>query len=337
MDLNTRIATFVALGEWIQRDLMQHDALLQKAYFHNRFFTIENIRQSVQSIAAYFLNEKKLRQWLGNYQIQNTGNPKRIGLVMAGNIPLVGFHDLLCVLASGNTAVMKLSSKDRFLLPEITAQLSKIEPQFKERIIYTDFLKQMDAVIATGGNNSSRYFEYYFGKYPHIIRKNRNSIATLTGNETDEDINNLGKDVFQFYGLGCRNVSMLLVPEKYDFNRLLNQWEPYSSLMMEDIYKNNFDYNCTIFLMNKMPHLSTGYLLLRESESLSSPIATLHYKTYRNNEELVGFIRQHKTEIQCVVSSRNIEHSVPFGQSQQPELWDYADGIDTMEFLININ
>jgi hypothetical protein len=337
MNNNTRIQAFVSLGRWMQQELVLNKALLQNAHYHNRFFTVENILLSIQSIAENYLNEKKLLHWLSNYTIKEPQHARRIGLVMAGNIPLVGFHDLLCVLISGHKAVIKLSSKDKLLLPEITAQLIKIEPRFDNQIIYADLLKQIDAVIATGGNNTSRYFEYYFGKYPNIIRKNKNSVALLTGNESDDDLKKLGNDVFQYFGLGCRNVSFLLIPEKYDFTRLIDAWQSYACLMEEDIYKNNFDYQYTLSVMNKIPHISAGFVVLRESHVLASPVACLHYKTYKHIQEALDFIVQNQQFIQCVVASGVIANSIPFGKSQQPELWDYADGTDTLQFLQRLN
>jgi hypothetical protein len=334
---DVRLKALAALGKWMQEDLLNDDALLQQVYYNNRWFTAANTRQSISAIAEYFLDKAKLNRWLKAYTLHEPATPKRVGIIAAGNLPLVCFHDMLCVLVSGNVAVVKLSSKDKLLLPHITAQLLKIEPQFKQQIVYADFLKQIDAVIATGGNNSSRYFEYYFAKYPHIIRKNRNSVAVLTGNETDDELKALGKDVFQYFGLGCRNVSMLLVPKDYVFNRLFENWETFSVLMNEDTYKNNYDYNRTLLLMNKVEHLSNDAVMLRKSPLLSSPISCVHYTVYNNIEVAEKFIAEHADAIQCVVSSGVIPNSLPFGRTQNPELWDYADGVDTMKFLVDLN
>jgi len=337
MNVDARLKALAALGKWMNEDLLRDENLLQQVYYHNRWFTVENTRQSIQAIAEYFLDEAKLKQWLKAYTLNEPTASKRVGIIAAGNLPLVCFHDMLCVLVSGNCVVIKLSSKDKILLPHITAQLLKIEPQFKSQIVYADFLKQIDSVIATGGNNSSRYFEFYFSKYPHIIRKNRNSVALLTGNETDEELQQLGKDVFQYFGLGCRNVSMLLVPKGYVFNRLFENWEPYSVLMNEDTYKNNYDYNRTLLLMNKAEHLSNDSVMIKESTQLSSPISCVHYTVYNNIAEAENFIAENREAIQCVVSSGVIPNSLPFGSTQHPELWDYADGVDTMKFLLQLN
>jgi len=241
MHLNTVITAFVSLGIEIENKILTNEDLLLKAYYHNRWFTVANIKKSLTAVVNYYLNKEKLKHWLSNYEIV-AQNPKRVGIVMAGNLPLVGFHDLLCVLASGNTAVIKLSSKDKILLPEIISLLIAIEPQFKEKIIYAEILKDIEAVIATGGNNAARYFDYYFGKYPNIIRKNRNAIAVLSGAETNEQLLALGNDVFQYYGLGCRNVSMIFLPEGYKIPKLLDVWEDnLNYLMDESSYKNNYD------------------------------------------------------------------------------------------------
>jgi hypothetical protein len=334
MNIEMRLKAFTTLGNWMLHHLMENEPLLLQVYFHNRWFTIENTRKAIDAIARNFLNDAALRQWTSAYPYSEPAVPKRVGLIMAGNLPLAGFHDLLCVLVAGHAAVIKLSSKDKILLPAITAQLIEIEPRFKPLVIYADVLKQPDAVIATGGNNSSRYFEYYFGKYPHIIRKNRNSLAVLTGSETDDELVQLGHDVFQYFGLGCRNVSMLLVPENYSFQHLLSLWEKhFAHLMNEDPYKNNYDYNRTLLLMNKISHLATDFVMLYESPLPASPISCLHYKFYNSVGDAEKFIAENSEQIQCVVSSDAIAHAIPFGSSQQPRLTDYADGADTLKFL----
>ncbi len=336
MSFNTRITALVALGSWMQEELAMNNALLQQIYFGNRWFTPENTRQAIQSIAENFLSEAKLNAWLLPFNIIEGTAPKKVGIIMAGNLPMVGFHDLLCVLITGNTAVIKLSSKDSLLLPPITKQLVSTAPAFSGHIIYAERFNNMDAVIATGSNNSARYFEQYFGKQPHIIRKNRNSVAWLTGNENEQQLKDLGKDVFTYFGLGCRNVSHLCVPQGYDFSPLLKLWdEIYEPLMNEDPYKNNYDYNRTLLLMNKIPHLVTNYVMLVKNQSIASRIATLHYSERKNEQEGLKFLEENKVQIQCVVGADE-NRFIPFGKSQQPELWDYADGVDTMKFLLKL-
>lgn len=337
MNIHIQIKTFAALGNWIKDEFIQNHDLLQQAYLHNRWFTVSNIQQSLYAIANQFLQEEKLKSWLNAYDIKEQNTPKRVGIIMAGNLPLVGFHDLLCVLLSGNIAVIKLSSKDKLLLPAITSKLIAIEREFQHKIIYADLLKNIDAVIATGGNNAARYFDYYFGKYPHIIRKNRNSIAVLSGNETPEELLQLGEDVFQYFGLGCRNVSHIIVPENYVVTTILKAWEGhYNYLMDENVYKNNYDYNRTILLMNKTQHFASDFVMMQSSQQLPSPISVLHYSTYENMERVHLFIQQHQHDIQCVVSHLPIENAIPFGTTQQPELGQYADNVDTMRFLVGL-
>lgn len=336
MQHNILVDNLVSLGEAINENILTNTELLHKAYYHNRWFTVENITKSLEAIVQYYLNEGKLRQWLSNYSFAEH-KPKRVGIVMAGNLPLVSFHDLLCVLVSGNIAVVKMSSKDKILLPEIVSLLLTIQPDFKDKIIYTETLKNIDAVIATGGNNSARYFDYYFGKYPNIIRKNRNSIAVLTGNETQEQLLALGNDVFQYFGLGCRNVSMIFFPEGYEIPKLLDVWEgKFNYLMDESSYKNNYDYNRTLLLMNRTEHLASDYVMLKEDAAIATPVSLVHYQFYKNINDVKNFVSKNDDSIQCVVSE-NIEiKGVPLGGSQQPELWNYADNIDTMSFLISL-
>jgi hypothetical protein len=336
MNLHSKIKAFFELGQWIEEDLLKNEAILTKAYYHNRWFTVENIKKSLQAIAHNFLNEEKINNWLKNYNLSEEKN-KNIGIVMAGNLPLVGFHDLLCVLVSGNNVVIKLSSKDTILLPLITDKLIELNAEFSSKIMYAEILKKIDAVIATGGNNSARYFDYYFGKYPNIIRKNRNSVALLNGTETKEELIALGEDVFSYFGMGCRNVSFLLTPKNYNIVALLEVWEgKFNYIMDENSYKNNYDYNRTLLLMNSTEHLASDYVMIRKTESISSPIATLHYCEYDSVEEAKAFIESNSEHIQCVVTNETIANATSFGKSQQPQLHDYADNIDTLNFLTSL-
>ena len=259
---------------------------------------------------------------------------KRIGVVMAGNIPLVGFHDFLTVLISGHTVWAKLSTQDSFLLKYIAGLLTEIEPRFQDQIVWVDKLKEADAIIATGSDNTSRYFEYYFAKYPHIIRKNRTGVGILRGEESHTSLRSLGQDVFQYFGLGCRNVSKLWVPLDYDFVPMIEAWEDYQDVLLHHKYHNNYDYNKSIHLVNGDPFLDTGFAMLKESTALVSPISMVFYETYRNTDELEKAVAAQRSKIQCVVSEEGwFPDSIPFGRAQQPELWDYADGVDTLAFV----
>ena len=334
MTIKELIEAFKRLSIFLKTPSAQLSALKQKAYFHNNWFTETNVDLAFNSIADNFLNEKKINKWLKAYSERKNmdiSKPQIVGLVMAGNIPLVGFHDLLCVLFSGNKAFIKLSSKDNILLPFITEVLISYNSKFEDYIVFGERLKPMDAVIATGSNNSARYFDYYFKKYPHLIRKNRGSVAVLNGSESKEDILNLGKDIFQYFGLGCRNVSKLYVPFDYDFVALLDILEAFKSVDSLGKYKNNYDYNRTILLMNKTPHLASDFLMVYEDDRIVSPIATLHYAYYVDEDDLQLKLENQATEIQCVVGNN---FPVPFGNTQHPQLWDYADNVDTMKFLL---
>lgn len=295
----------------------------------NPWFTEDNVRMAVSGIAR-FLNKEKLQAWTSTYAFNN--NPKKVALIMAGNIPMVGFHDLLCVLISGHLAVMKLSSKDSVLIKFLAQKLISIEPQFENKIEFAERLKNFDAVIATGSDNSARYFDYYFGKYPNIIRKNRISIGVLTGNESDEELTALGVDVFSYFGLGCRNVSKLFVPIGYDLGKIYRSWEIYHDIVYHHKYCNNYDYQKSILLVNTSPFLDNGFVIFQENEKMVSPISVVYYEYYTTSTELTERLNILKEKTQCIVGSSEWSN-IKFGQSQFPELGDYADQIDTLSFL----
>lgn len=315
--------------------------VIQKASYRNAWFTIENITEALISWGKV-LTEELLYQWLEPYYNKyNTENyrTKKVGLILAGNIPLVGLHDILCVLLSHHHALIKLSSQDNILIPYLLDRLKTIEPTYADLYTFTEKLSAFDAIIATGSNNSARYFNYYFNNYPHIIRKNRNSIAVLNGKETDDDLLALGKDLFMHFGLGCRNVSKLAVPEKYDFNHLLKILTPFQKVTSHHKYMNNYDYYKSIYLVNKEPHLDTGFLLLKEDPSLASPLSVIYYEYYKDITSLEEELNTQQEKIQCVVSKSTLNtrsQIVDFGKTQEPALWDYADQIDTMNFLLNL-
>jgi len=354
MDLNARIEAFSRLGRIIREYVGQSrrqeklsnpshkwlEGQINQALDKNPWFTVSHILEALGSVGES-LTPENLKQWTGRYPDfpSEPHSPKTIGVVPAGNIPLVGFHDFLSVLITGNIYYARLSSRDTILPRAVASLLQETEPGFDEKIIFEDRqLRHFDAIIATGSNNTSRYFEYYFGPYPHIIRKNRNGVAVLTGRETPVEMQQLAKDVLLYFGLGCRNVSKIYVPEKYNINGLLDHFAHYERITDNSKYGNNYDYNKSIFLINQVPHYDTGYLLVKKDQRISSPISTLHYETYQNVDELKQKIEWNRQQIQCVVShSEEFPEAVPFGQAQYPRLWDYADGIDTLRFLISIN
>jgi hypothetical protein len=312
------------------------EKVIRKAREHNPWFTRENILSALGGAARMLESEQFLR-WLEHYDPERleTESHGRIGVIMAGNIPMVGFHDMLCVLVSGHGFLGKLSGQDAYLIPFLAEKITEWEPAFAQKISFTDRLSGFNAVIATGSNNTSRYFEYYFGKYPHIIRKNRNSAAILTGRESEEELWALGKDIFSYFGMGCRNVSKLFVPRGYNFSPLLGLMSDYPGIGDHHKYVNNYDYIKSVYLLNRTPFLDNGILLLKEDQGFASPTSVLFYEFYEGTEELRNRLEKEKETLQCIVSN-TLECSVPFGKTQEPEVSDYADGIDTIKFLLGL-
>ncbi|MES2266319.1 MAG: acyl-CoA reductase [Bacteroidota bacterium] len=332
------VNTFSALGKLLTEPDFALMEVIETERQHNAWFTPESVLNAVKANGE-MLNKTDLQQWLNNYNITG-GSNKRIGLVLAGNIPLVGFHDVLCVLATGNHALIKASSQDSRLIKHVLNKLVEIDGSYADKFSFVDRLENFNAIIATGSNNTSRYFEYYFGKVPNIIRKNRNSIALLTGNETAEQLAALGHDIFDYFGLGCRNVSKLLVPEGYVFNFFFESIEHFAPIIHHHKYNNNYDYNKSIYLVNSDKHLDNGFLLLKQDIRLTSPLACLYYDTYTDMEAAQQQLQEQAQSLQCIVTNADIKTDnqvVTFGQSQRPQLWDYADGVDTMEFLSQLS
>ena len=333
MNLANRIEAFSKLGSKInQISDTEFQEILGNVKNLNPWFTEENIKLAIAGITK-LLEKNNLEKWTASYDL----NPKQIkiiGVAMAGNIPMVGFHDLLCILISGHHCTAKLSSQDSFLIKWLAETLITLEPEFSSCIIFQERLNHVDAMIATGSDNTARYFEYYFRKIPHIIRKNRSSCAIILGEESAEELTTLGKDVFAYFGLGCRNVSKLYVPEGYNFIGMLDSWISFNDIIHHHKYCNNYDYQKSILLVNSIPFLDTGYVLLTQNESLVSPISTLYYETYKDQNDLSQKLNMHRDKLQCIASSNGwYKESVPFGKVQFPEVWDYADNVDTLKFL----
>ncbi|MEN8124566.1 MAG: acyl-CoA reductase [Bacteroidota bacterium] len=349
MTIDKRIAAFDSLGDFLsqftQKSIQKKDNIpfndlffdlfktqIEKAKNFNGWFTKENILYAFENWSL-LLNSNILNKWILTYTLNNK-KINTIAVIMAGNIPLVGFHDFLSVLMSGNNLIVKQSSNDKQFLPLITKYLETIEPDFKGKIEFTeDKLVNFDAVIATGSNNTARYFDYYFNKYPNIIRQNRNAIAVISGDESDLELQNLGEDIFRYFGLGCRSVSKVFVPKNYDFNKLFKNIYPYKDLIQYKKYENNYTYNKAVYLMSKYKLLENGFLMLKEDTSYASPIATLFYEYYDDLELLKQRFIIEKEQIQCIVANQGIEDEIAFGETQKPKLWDYADGVDTLHFL----
>ncbi len=350
IELKDRIRAFELLGVFLsEADSKQPTVLpaeqemltrlLPQVKAHNPWFSPVSVRSAIKGIAAS-LQKEQLVKWLDNYTeaLEKNKAEKKVAVIMAGNIPAVGAHDFITVLLSGHTFLGKVSSDDHLLIPFLAAVLLQIEPRFLPYIEFTNgTIKSMDAVIATGSNNTSRYFDYYFGKYPHIIRKNRHALAVITGTENAADWEKLGSDIFSYYGLGCRNVSKLLVPEGFVFDPFFEGIFSYAWVMENNKYVNNYEYNKTVYLLHAEKLLDNNFLLLRQDVNLASPIGVLFYEYYKDEKHLKTILARDAEQIQCIVSKDgHVAGSVPFGESQCPMLWDYADGVDTMQFLLTL-
>jgi hypothetical protein len=349
---NEIITSFIELGKFLSQfsenstqknekvlnnDLFFSDFedLISLSQSHNGWFTPDNVYFAIQSWAEA-LTEDNINQWLSAYKFPNSST-KTIGLILAGNIPLVGFHDFISVLISGHKAQIKTSSNDQKILPFLAKYLISINSKLENYINFTeDKLQLYDAVIATGSNNTSRYFEYYFKDKPSIIRKSRNSVAVLNGQESKEQMIALGEDVFRYFGLGCRNVSKLYIPKDYNFDLFFNGMYPYSDIIKYEKYANNYDYNKAVFLMSNFKLLDNEFLIIKEDTGYSSPIACAIYEYYDDLNELKLKLKNDSEHIQCIVSNQLIENSIKFGKTQKPKLWDYADNVDTIQFLTNL-
>lgn len=352
MDLQQRINAFVKLGEFLgqfsidgieKKEGIAYNDLFYDGFIHqmklagesNGWFSTDNMRYALTGWSKE-LTKNNIDHWLKPYDI-HVSTPKVIGIIMAGNIPLVGFHDFLCVLVTGHNVLVKQSSNDKHLLPFIAKYLEYVEPQFKGHISFTEEkLENFDAVIATGSDNTARYFEYYFRNKPAIIRKNRNSVAVLTGNESEEQLDALSNDIFRYYGLGCRSVSKLFIPKDYNFDAFFKGMYKWHPIIQESKYANNYDYNKAVYLMSEFDMLENGFLMIKEDENYGSPIATVFYEYYDSMSDLKSKIEQDKEKIQCIVAHGFSENEIEFGQTQLPKLWDYADGIDTISFSLKI-
>lgn len=352
MNLHQRINAFAKLGTFISQfttpeparnDTIEHNSVffdgfkhqLKLAKEHNGWFTQKNLAFALNGWAES-LTTSQLEHWLKTYTIANV-SPQQVAIIMAGNIPLVGFHDFVSVLLSGHNVLVKQSTNDKHILPYLAKYLEYVEPEFKGKITFTEGkLENFDAVIATGSNNTARYFEYYFKDKPSIIRKNRNSVAVLSGNESEEQMRHLSEDIFRYYGLGCRNVSKLFLPQGYNFDAFFNAMFPWKDIINEHKYANNYDYNKAVYLMSEFDMLENGFLMIKEDISYSSPIATLFYEYYDTPEALQEKLKSEANNIQCIVAHNFIDTEIPFGKTQKPELWDYADNVDVIDFLLKI-
>lgn len=335
MQIEERIRAFSLLGEKINSiDDDTFNSLTSKVANENPWFTKANIKMSLTGVSK-LLDKKLLQEWITSYSTLHSPSTKTIALILAGNIPMVGFHDILCVLIAGHKVQIKPSSKDTVLITYLLDQLIEVEPKFEPFIKLTDKLKDFDAVIATGSDNSYRYFDYYFRKYPSVIRKNRTSCAILDGYESEEELFQLGRDVFSYFGLGCRNVSKLFIPKEYDFSSLLKQWESFSEIIHHHKYANNYDYQKAIMMVNQTGFFDNGFVLITPSDMLVSPISVLYYEFYESAQDLLLKMKPFSEKIQCVVGKK-FPANVVFGQAQFPGPNDYPDQVDTLKFLAEV-
>lgn len=328
MNIENRVDLLVKMGDYLLMNNEELQSAKHKAQIQNAWFTQEFIDLAIKNIAENFLQKNLLEAWINQYQIQDNIQPKKIGIIMAGNIPMVGFHDFLCVFIYGHKAIIKPSSKDEVLIKHLAKKISEWNNEAEHYIVFAENLKGCDAYIATGSNNSSRYFEYYFGKYPNIIRRNKTSVAILKGNESENDLELLANDIQQYYGMGCRNVTHLFVPKNYDFVPMLNALKKYDYFKDFNKYKNNYDYYLALLILNNKFYMTNESIILTESDTVFAPVSQINYSFYDDVKQLEKSL-QHNENIQCIVG----EGFIPFGKSQSPSLTDYADGVDTMQFL----
>lgn len=331
MNLQSRINLLTDIGQYLSGDSPLLNRAKEEAYLQNNWFIPEFVDAAVTNIVRKFLQKEKLVQWAAHYHLDDNIIPKKVGVVMAGNIPLVGFHDFLCCFITGHKQVIKVSTKDAVLIKHIIDKMNELDNSVAGFISIAEQLKNCDAYIATGSDNSARYFEYYFSKYPSIIRKNRTSVAVLTGNETSEELAKLADDVHQYFGLGCRNVTKIYVPAGYDFIPLLEALKKYHHFFEHHKYRNNYDYQLAIYIMNNLFYMTNDSIVVVENRNLFSPIGSLHYEYYTDITSVKKLLEQNE-QVQAIVG----KDFIPFGESQRPELMDYADGVDTMQFLLSL-
>ncbi len=352
LTLEKRIHAFTELGSKLKK-ITNHDNHdnfslaeskllneINESHLKNPWFTPYNVKSALAGLSD-ILEENKIREWVANYKINVLPSPLVIAVIMAGNLPLVGFHDFMCVLMSDNQFLGKLSGQDKELPVKIADLLIETEPGFKSMISFTDDkITGFDAVIATGSNNTSRYFEYYFGKYPHIIRRNRNSMAVLSGIEKKEDMEKISDDIFQFFGMGCRSVSLLFIPKNFNVNKLAESFKKWEHIKDHPKYFNNYEYQKAVMLVNQIEHIDTGFCLLKEDKLLTSPLSVINYAYYENKDEILQFVKKQGDNIQCIVAGNESDipgyDKIQPGSAQKPGPSDYADGVDTLEFLLQL-
>lgn len=339
MTLEDRLRSLADLGELLLNEFGdENHEIIDKVYAENQWFTPANSLESIRAVSNQFLNRENLNSWIEKYEIPTNQSIKKVGLILAGNIPIVGFHDVLCTFISGNKSLLKYSSKDRTLLPYILSLLGKIDNRTTELFEEQEQIKGFDAAIATGGEAASSHFRYYLRDIPHIIRKNRTSVAVLTGNESEESLKELGNDIFQYFGLGCRSISKIYIPQDYDLNIVFKAIYPFLDIINHHKYKNNYDYNLAIYSLGQEAFLTNDFIIFKEDQSLFSRIASMHYERYIDLKDIELQLTALETDLQCIATEAPLSghKTTPLGTCQRPTLSDYADGIDTLDFLIKL-
>ena len=337
MKLSERIEALAALGDFLKHPNDELIAVVQSAFERNPWFIVEHINQAINAIANNYLSLNELHTWVSKYELPEAA-PKKIGLILAGNIPLVGIHDIIAVFISGHKSVIKLSDKDRVLIPYFVKVLSRVNNQSDEYFEFVERLTDYEAIIATGSNTSGALFEKYFDKVPHVIRKNKSGVAIIPKSISDAELKKLGSDIFSYFGLGCRNVSKLYIENDFDISRLFKELDPYSDIINHNKYKNNYDFTNALYLMNEQQFVTNDVLILKEDKHIASRIASVNYEFYTDPNQLEEILNEHYDEIQCVVTNFSISgfDVIPFGSTQSPLLMQYADGVDTIQFLLDL-
>jgi hypothetical protein len=341
MNIENQVLGLIKLSDYIRaylaksteefnEDDSEFELLLKKSEIENPWFTIDNQKFAFRQWSD-LLTEENIKNWLKDYSVSKT--PKRVGLILAGNIPLVGWHDVISVVLSNHIPVIKLSSKDKLTVPFLLKKWKEFSGNQVE-FEFVDRLENFDAVIATGSNNTARYLEYYFKKHLNIIRKNRTSVAVLKGDETEAELQLLAKDIFQYFGLGCRNVTKIFIPEDFLIDRLFESFLGYQDIINHHKYANNYDYNKAVYLLNRDLFWDNNFVMLKEDDKLFSPLSVINFSRYSSIDDVKSFIAENEENIQCIVAKDDLGFdSIQFGEAQNPGLDTYADNVDTMKFL----
>ncbi|SFH90946.1 acyl-CoA reductase [Halpernia frigidisoli] len=328
--LGSYLKDFLAKSEENFGDLdIELTDVIRISEYENPWFTKDYQKLALKDWSD-LLKEENLENWLSDYKFSN--QPKKVGLILAGNIPLVGFHDIICVILSQNIPLIKLSSKDKRMIPFLLKLWKNFDDQINFEFV--EKLENFDAVIATGSNNTARYLEYYFKDYDRIIRKNRTSISVLNGSESEEQLQLLAQDIFTYFGLGCRNVTRIFIPKDFNLEKLFLNFLEFKDIINHHKYANNYDYNKAIYLLNQDLFWDNNFVMLKEDDALFSPLSVVNFSRYENIEEVENFVKENEQDIQCIVGKENYNFKTEaFGKAQQPDLNSYADNVNTLKFL----